>query len=68
MTERIELFDGLYLEDIIEYDLEKQYENYLLLCRILEAEPAEQNRLLDEVEAQFKKDKKLKVLFENHLY
>lgn len=64
MTERIELFDGLYLEDIIEYDLEKQYENYLLLCKILEAEPAEQNRLLNEVEAEFRKDPKLQVLFQ----
>lgn len=65
MTERIELFDGLYLEDIIEYDLEKQYENYLLLCRILEAEPAEQNRLLNELAETYKKDPKLQVLFQD---
>lgn len=39
---------GLTLEDVFEPDLNKQYENYKLLCQILDAEEPDKNRLLEK--------------------
>jgi len=43
---------GLSLEQVIEPDLNKQYENYILLCKILESEGKEREELLIQAELQ----------------
>lgn len=43
---------GLTLEQVIEPDLNKQYENYILLCKILESEGKEREELLIQAELQ----------------
>lgn len=39
---------GLTLEEVIELDLNKQYENYKLLCQILDAEEPDKNRIIEK--------------------